>query len=67
MKKKISDAGMKQRKAAAQAHWAGRGKSMTVRVDPPAARALLTVPVKDRRRVATHGVMAAVDEYKKQA
>lgn len=49
---------------AARVRWGNRiGKSKQIRVDECAARALLTVPETDRRRVATQGVMTAVEDY----
>lgn len=67
-RKALSPAAHSQRKAAAQAHWNGRGASKTVRVDADAADALLKVPMKDRRTVASNGIREAVKKYRpKQA
>lgn len=53
-----------QRKAAIRARWGERaGKSKQVRVDADAASALLTVPERERRTVASNGIRAAVKSY----
>lgn len=49
---------------AMRARWgAPRGECARVRVDLAAAERLLQVPERDRRRVATDGVIAAADTY----
>lgn len=52
-----------QRVNAARSRWAGRGKSSSIRVDPEAAKALLSIPIATRRALASEGVMKAVEEY----
>lgn len=42
---------------------AKRGPSRTIRIDATAAAALATVPEKDRRDVATRGVLESVRDY----
>lgn len=49
-------------KNAARARWGNRGVSSTIRVDRAAYEALMAVPAKDRRRVASEAVLKAVDE-----
>lgn len=49
---------------AARARWGERaGKSKQVRVDADAADALLTVPERERRTVASGGIRSAVKSY----
>ena len=50
-------------KMAADARWGGRGESKQVRVDRAAVAALLRVPERDRRRVATDAILRGVDAY----
>ena len=61
---KISENQHKQRVAAIRARWGERSKSKQIRVDADAANALLAVPERDRRRVASDGVRGAVKDYK---
>lgn len=57
-------AAINQRKAAIRARWGERaGKSKQVRVDADAASALLTVPERDRRTVASDGIRSSVKTY----
>lgn len=53
-------------KVAAAARWGGRGESKLIRVDPAAAEALLTVPVADRRSLASDAIVAAVEDYSRR-
>ena len=57
----------KRRAASAKgvaARWGeSRGASRQVRIDATAATALQTVPEKDRRDVATRGVLESVRDY----
>ncbi len=45
------------------ARWGGRGESKQIRVDRAAAAALLRVPERDRRRVASAAILRGVDDY----
>ena len=62
-----ADLSAKRRAASAkglEARWGdARGKSRQVRIDAVAAAALETVPEKDRRDVATRGVLESVRDY----
>ena len=51
---------------AANARWENRGRSKTVRVDIAAADALLQIPERDRRMVATAGIWRAVAAYRQK-
>lgn len=51
-------------RAGAATRWGGRGASKTVRVDADAAEALAAVPERDRRRVASDAIRAAVAAYR---
>lgn len=51
-------------RAGVAARWGGRGVSKTVRVDVDAADALAAVPERDRRRVASDAIRAAVAAYR---
>lgn len=62
--KTLTDEQREQRVAAIRARWGKRGKSKQIRVDADAADALLAVPERDRRRVASDGVRGAVKNYK---
>ena len=62
--KTLTDEQREQRVAAIRARWGKRGKSKQIRVDADAADALLAVPERDRRRVASDGVRGAVKDYK---
>lgn len=62
--KTLTDEQREQRVAAIRARWGERGKSKQIRVDADAADALLAVPERDRRRVASDGVRGAVKDYK---
>ena len=56
----------KRRAAAAKSHasrWGGRGESATIRVDRDAAASLARIPERDRRRVASDAIRAAVAAY----
>lgn len=61
------DLSAKRRSASAKglaARWGeSRGASRQVRIDAVAASALETVPEKDRRDVATRGVLESVRDY----
>lgn len=61
------DLSAKRRSASAKglaARWGeSRGASRQVRIDAVAASALETVPEKDRRYVATRGVLESVRDY----
>ncbi len=48
---------------AADIRWGGRGESRQIRVDRDAAGALLRVPERDRRRVASDAIRRGVAEY----
>lgn len=61
--KPLTDAEREQRRAAIAARWGNRGESSTVRVDKDAAAALLAVPERDRRRIASDAIRSAVAEY----
>lgn len=62
-----ADLSAKRRTASAKglaARWGeSRGASRQVRIDAVAAAALETVPEKDRRDVATRGVLESVRDY----
>lgn len=67
MKSRIANLGESASAAgrrAMRARWgAPRGECARVRVDLAAAERLLRVPERDRRRVATDGVLAAANAY----
>ena len=67
MKSRIANLGESASSAgrrAMRARWgAPRGECARVRVDLAAAERLSLVPERDRRRVATDGVLAAADTY----
>jgi len=60
-----SKAARDQRVKAANSRWGGRGKSAQIRVDVEAAEALLEVPERSRRRVASAAVLSAARRFAK--